>query len=121
MESWIQSKIPSSHDIAPWLVEHAAVLPNRGQVGSDGKIAYERLKGKKGVLPGLQFGERILWKSNVPSYKRKDKMDSDWTEGIFLGQRTVSGEYLVGSISGVFRPWTVRRTPLEQRLVDNLP
>ena len=34
LESRIQSKIPSSHDIVPWLVEYAAVLLNRGQVGS---------------------------------------------------------------------------------------
>jgi hypothetical protein len=99
LESRIQSKIPSSHDIVPWMVEYAAVLLNRGQVGSDGRTAYERLKGKKAVTPGLQFGERVLWKSNVPSYKRRNKMDTDWTEGIFLGQRTVSGEYLVGSTS----------------------
>ena len=53
-------------------------------------------------------------------YKRKHKMDSDWSEGVFLGQRSVSGEYLVGSPSGVYRPRTVRRVPLEQRWVDNL-
>ena len=84
-------------------------------MGADGKTAYERLKGKKSLLPGLQFGERVLWKSNVPSYKRKDKMDADWKEGVFLGQRTVSGEYLVGSKEGVFRPRTVRKVPLQQR------
>ena len=120
LESRIGTKIPSSHDIVPWLIEYAAVLINRGQVGADGRTAYERLKGKKVGLPGLQFGERILWKSNVPSYKRRDKMDTDWSEGIFLGQRSVSGEYLVGSTLGVFRPRTVRRIPLEQRWIDNL-
>ena len=47
-------------------------------------------------------------------------MDSDWSEGVFLGQRSVSGEYLVGSPSGVYRPRTVRRVPFEQRWVGNL-
>ena len=47
-------------------------------------------------------------------------MDSDWYEGIFLGQRSVSGEFLASSPAGVFRPRTVRRVPLEQRWVDNL-
>ena len=96
------------------------MLLNCGQVGVDGRTAYERLKGKKAALPGMQFGERILWKSNVPPYKRRNKMDTDWAEGIYLGQRSVSGQYLVGSPSGVFRPRTVRRVPLEQRWVDNL-
>ena len=120
LESKIGMAIPSSHDIVPWLIEYAAVLLNRGQVGADGRTAYERLKGKRASVPGLQFGERVLWKSNVQPYKRKHKMDSDWSEGVFLGQRSVSGEYLVGSPSGVYRPRTVRRVPLEQRWVDNL-
>ena len=87
LESRIGVKIPSSHDIVPWLGEYAAVLLNRSQVGADGRTAYERLKGKKTSLPGLQFGERIPWKSNVAPYQRKHKTDTDWAEWIFLGQR----------------------------------
>ena len=68
----------------PWLIEYAAVLLNRGQVGADGKTAYERLKGKKSGIPGMQFGERVLWKSRVSSEKRRYKMDSDWHDGVFL-------------------------------------
>ena len=120
LESHLGTNIPSTHDIVPWLIEYAAVLLNRGQVGADGKTAYERLKGKKAELPGLQFGERVFWKSKVPSEKRRHKMDSDWLEGVFLGQRTVSGEYLVGAKEGVFRPRTVRRVPVEKRWEDNL-
>ena len=37
-----------------------------------------------------------------------------------MGQRTVSGEYLVGSAEGVFRPRTVYRVPAEERWNDNL-
>ena len=44
LESRIQGTVPSSHDLVPWLVEYAAVLLNRGHVGSDGKTAYERMK-----------------------------------------------------------------------------
>jgi len=112
-ESHIGAKIPSTHDIVPWLIEYAAVLLNCGQVGADGKTAYERLKGKPANLPGLQFGERIQWRTNVPSKDRKHKMDSAWKEGVYLGQRTVSGEYLVGSKEGVFRPRTISRVPAE--------
>ena len=113
-------KIPSNHDLIPWLVEHAAVLWNRCQVGADGKTACERLKGNRANIPGLQFGERIQWRSNVPPKDRRFKMDSAWKEGIFLGLRTVSGEYLVGSKEGVFRPRTVARVPIEKRWIDNL-
>ena len=60
-EPRIGTKVPSSHDVVPWLIEYAAVLMNRGQVGADGKTAYERLKGKKSGIPGMHFGERVLW------------------------------------------------------------
>ena len=75
------------------------------------------LKGKKSGIPGMQFGERVLWKS---SDKRRHKMDSDWHDGVFLELRTVCGEYLVGAKEGVFRPRTVRRVPVENRWADYL-
>ena len=50
LESRIGGTIPSDHDIVPWIVEHAAVIINKGQVGADGKTAYERLKGKPAHL-----------------------------------------------------------------------
>ena len=47
-------------------------------------------------------------------------MDSAWKDGVYLGQRTVSGEYLVGSKEGVFRPRTISRVPAETRWIENL-
>ena len=47
-------------------------------------------------------------------------MDSDWHDGVFLGLRTVSCEYLVGAKEGVFLPRTVRKVPVEKRWADNL-
>ena len=47
-------------------------------------------------------------------------MDTQTSEGIYLGQRTVSGEYLVGSAEGVFRPRTVYRAPVEESWSESL-
>ena len=47
-------------------------------------------------------------------------MDSKTSEGVYLGQRAVSGECLVGSAEGVFRPRTVYRIPFENRWKENL-
>ena len=47
-------------------------------------------------------------------------MDSQTSEGVYLGQRTVSGECLVGSAEGFFRPRTVYRIPVETRWKENL-
>ena len=99
-ESHIGEKIRSDHNITPWLVEYAAVLLNRGQVGSTGKTSHERLQGKPANLPGLQFGERVLWRNDSLSRGRRNRMDTPTSKGIYLGQRMVSGEYLVGSAFG---------------------
>ena len=42
----IGKKIPTSHPVLPWLVEHAAWLLNTRVVGPDGLTAYHRTKGK---------------------------------------------------------------------------
>ena len=120
LESRIGVGIPSDHDVLPWIVEYAATIVNKGQVGSDGKTAYERLKGKPAHLSGLEFGERILWKSSVPARGRRNKMDSDWKHGVFLGQRALSGEYMVGPPDGICRPRSIHRRPEEKRWEDVL-
>ena len=56
----------------------------------------------------------------MPARGRKHKMDSAWKVGIYLGQRAVSREYLVGAKEGIFRPRTVHRVPVEPRCEDNL-
>ena len=40
-----------------WMVEFAGVLVNRYEVGKDGRTPYERSRGKKSRLLGLEFGE----------------------------------------------------------------
>ena len=119
-ESHTGATVPSDHNIVPWIIEYAGALLNRYSVGQDGKTGYERLKGKAASMPGLEFGERVHWRSNVPAKDRKNKLDSAWKNGVFLGQRTVSGEFLVGTMEGIMRPRTVHRVPKENRWTDNL-
>ena len=45
-ETRIKNKITADHPLLSWLVEFAAVLVNRYEVGHDGKTPYERLRGK---------------------------------------------------------------------------
>ena len=54
LESHLGEKIPSDHNVIPWIIDYAAVLLNRCQVGEDGKASYERLKGKAASIPGLR-------------------------------------------------------------------
>ena len=55
-EARLGKKVPSDHAALAWLVEFAAVLINRSEVGHDGKTPYERLRRKPSKLLGLEFG-----------------------------------------------------------------
>ena len=72
-ESHTGEKIPSDHNIAPWIVEYVGLLLNRYSVGADGKTSYGRLKGNVASLPGLEFGERVHWRSNVLAKHQKEQ------------------------------------------------
>ena len=50
LETRIGSKVPSDHDVIPWMLEYTAVLTNRCQVGIDGETSYERLNGETGSV-----------------------------------------------------------------------
>ena len=93
-ETRIRHKITTDHPVLSWLVEFAAVLVNRYEVGHDGKTPCERLRGKQSRLLGLEFG---------------------------LQGYTLSGETIVGTLKGVMRTRTVRRKAAERRWsVENL-
>ena len=47
-------------------------------------------------------------------------MDCKWKHGIFLSQRTLSGEYMVGTMDGIVRPHTIHRRHVEERRKNNL-
>ena len=112
-EKW-RVKLETAHSIWPWLVEYASFLINRGEVGHDGKTPYERCKAKRGKLPGLAFGEKILWRRR-PVGGNLSKLTCLWEDGIFLGVKGSSGEYIVGDGNGVWKTRTLMRRPLEER------
>ena len=62
LENRWQTMLEVDHAIWCWLAEYAGWLVNRGEVGHDGKTPYERSKGKRGKIPGMEFGEGVLWK-----------------------------------------------------------
>ena len=53
----IGKKIPMSHPLLTWLVEHAAWLLNTRVVGADVLTAYHRTKGKSYAKRSIGFGE----------------------------------------------------------------
>ena len=76
-------RIPARHPVMPWLVEWAAVVLNRYEVGKDGRTAYERRKGTPAKTFGLEFGEAVLWKRK-PTGGHLGKLMCLWEDGAFL-------------------------------------
>ena len=106
-------QIPHRHSVIPWVVEYAAFLLNRYEVGHDGKTAYERLKGKRAKTLGIEFGEGVHWRMKQAK-GALGKLDSLWSDGVYLGIKGKTGEIIVGDAEGVWRTRTIRRTEAER-------
>ena len=62
----LQERIKRRIDAREWIIgfipEYAAYLVNRLNRGEDGKVPYERIKGKSPTILGIEFGEKLLHK-----------------------------------------------------------
>ena len=58
VEHRIGVRVPPVARILCWLVEFAAYLMNRGDIGRDGKTALQRLHGRRDNTPIVEFGEK---------------------------------------------------------------
>eukprot|EP00973_Karenia_brevis_P054117 7517766-Karenia_brevis.AAC.1 len=47
--------------IVAFITQYAAYLYNRLHKGEDGEVGYERVKGRKPSVVGIEFGEKILY------------------------------------------------------------
>ena len=65
-ERWMV-KLDPENALWTWVVEYVGWLVNRAEVGHDGRTRYERLKGKKARLPGMEFrgGRKVAEETSV--------------------------------------------------------
>ena len=67
----------------------------------------------------LEFGESIMFLRAKSA--GKDKFDSRWEDGIWLGIREESGENMIGTKDGVLKARTIKRkAALEERWKNEL-
>ena len=60
----------------------------------------------------IPFGETVMYKKLK---KKKNILDTDWEQGLWLGHARTSTEILIGTSEGVVRAWAVRRKIPEER------
>ena len=98
LERRLKSRVSVHHRILPWLVEHAADTINRFAVSSDGRTAFERVKGKRYHGEVVEFGRKIMYK--IPRKPEGGSMEERWVPGVWLGKRYLSDEHLVAVEDG---------------------
>ena len=113
LEERIGEKVAVDERVVTFMAEHAAYLLNRLDVGVDGKTAYERNKGKKATVLGVEFGEKLLYK--VRRGAKSEKLNSRWEYGIFVGVKKESGELWVATPQGITAARSVKRIVRESR------
>ena len=77
------ARVPPDASKLSWLVEFAAYLMNRCDVGSDGQTPLQRLHGRRDNTPILVFGEKILHKPAKSA--RGGKWEPRFHSGEFVG------------------------------------
>ena len=100
-------KIKGEMNIIPWMIRNGAAVVNRYQVGDDGRTPYRRLRGRDFNKEVAEFGEKIMY-LKLESVG-KEKSESRWSEGIFVGIKEETGEMMIGTKEGVERARTFRR------------
>jgi hypothetical protein len=119
LEERLGVKVPASSCIVAFLAEYSAYLLNRLEVGKDGKTALERSKGKSASVLGIEFGEKLMYKTKFAN--KAAKIEKRWEMGIFVGVRVMSGEFWIATPGGIKKCRSVKRLPVQDRWgEDNL-
>ena len=106
-------KLDARERIVAFIPEYGAYLMNRLAQGNDGKVPYQRVKGKRPTILGLEFGEKVLYKVKLGG--KLEKINPRWEYGIFVGVRKRSNELSVATPEGILQVRSVKRIPVEQR------
>ena len=114
MEDRAGMKLEPEDVIMQWMVRWAAMMYSRLKVGPDGKTAFERQRGKKCKTEVVPFGEKVMYE-RLKDGGRKNIMESNFEEGLWLGHTRQSNEILVGTEEGVVRAWAIKRVPEAER------
>ena len=116
LEHRIGTRVPPDARILCFLVEYAAYLMNRCDIGSDGKKPLQRLHGRRDHTPILAFGEKILYMPAKPA--RGGKWEPRFHPGVFVEMLNSSSEGVVVTEQGTAiktRSANVRRIPKSER------
>ena len=106
-EDKCEIKLNIEHVLFHWLVMWTADSMNMFKVHSTGRTSYEAMTGHRMRRKVLAFGEKIMFK--MAPEKKKDKSESDWNQGIFVGMIHRTTEYVLMDKDGIYKTVNVKR------------
>ena len=93
--------------VYPWIVKHAQFILNRFLTHPDGNTSYFRRWGKNYTSTLCECGETVLFRMPGPL---REKGDTAWHTGIWLGRDTEADEHVVfTSQVGIHKVRTIKR------------
>ena len=113
-ESVLGATLEITENAMAWLVRHAGWLTVRFLIKSDGKSAYQRLKGKAYTGEVVPLFE-LVW-FHLPDRKQA-KLEVRWDDGLWIGKTDRNDEHIVATPDGKATVTTraVRRKPPSKR------
>lgn len=118
LERRLNVNVPADAPLMHWLVEHAATLINRHQLGHDGKTAHRRVHQREAPASQFEFGEQVLarFAPKRGKTKRKVPLAPRSTPATWVGVHEATTENIVVLQSGrAARVRTVFRRPDDER------
>ena len=115
LEYYANMQLKCDDVITLWMIRWSAMLCSRYLVGKDGLTAYERRRGRKCRVPVVAFGEKVWYKELRTGKARKNKFDSEWQEGIWVGHHRESNEAIIGTTGGFVRAYAIKRRSENER------
>ena len=109
LERRVGREVPDDSAIMGWIVEWAATLHRRYRIGSDGRTAVQRYRGKTAELAITEFGERVLAQELLGHPNPRNNTEARFVEGIVVGIIEESDEFLVSAASGIIKARTIKR------------
>ena len=89
-QSRIGVKMVPGSALYAWMITHAANLINLYEIGPDGRVPYQRLRGCKLRTDMLEFGECVHFQPL--DHAKLGKAELRWMDGVYLGLRLTSGK-----------------------------
>ena len=68
----------------------------------------------------VAFAEKVWFKEIRDTKERKNKLSTEWKEGIWLGHSRASNETILGTDTGIVRAYAVKRQDEVERWAGDL-